>query len=41
MTGVPQCKELFDVFSQLYHVQFHVPDLAEYATAIGAALYAE
>ncbi len=41
MTGVPQCRELFDVFSQLYHVQFHVPELSEYATAIGAALYSE
>lgn len=41
MTGVPQCRELFDVFSQLYHVQFHVPELSEYATAIGAALFTE
>ncbi len=41
MTGVPQCRELFSVFSQLYHVQFHVPEHAEFATAIGAALYTE
>lgn len=41
MTSVPQCHDLFDVFSQLYTVRFHVPEHAEYATAIGAALFTE
>ena len=41
MTRVPQCRELFRIFSQLYSVHFHVPDHAEFATAIGAAIYTE
>ena len=41
MTSVPQCKELFTIFSELYSVNFHVPDHAEYATAVGAAIYTE
>lgn len=41
MTKVPQCKELFSAFSKLYPVNFHVPDLAEYATAIGAAIHTD
>jgi len=41
MTRVKQCRELFQVFSNMYHVHFHVPELAEFATAIGAALYTE
>jgi len=41
MTRVSKCRELFDVFSELYHVRFHVPELSEYATAIGAAIYTD
>lgn len=41
MTHVSQCVELLKVFSQLYQVHFIIPELSEYATAIGAAKYTE
>ncbi|NLT12167.1 MAG: type II pantothenate kinase [Clostridiaceae bacterium] len=41
MTRVPQCRSLFEIFSGLYHVDFMVPDMSEFATAIGAAIYTD
>jgi type II pantothenate kinase len=41
MTRVSQCAALFAVFSDLYRVNFVVPDKSEFATAIGAAMYSE
>lgn len=41
MTRVPQCVEIFSAFSQLYHMSFVVPELSEFATAIGAAIFTE
>ena len=41
MTRVPQCEALFSIFSELYHMNFIVPNLSEFATAIGAALFTE
>ncbi|NLW89158.1 MAG: type II pantothenate kinase [Clostridiaceae bacterium] len=41
MTRVSRCKDLFAIFSDLYRVNFIVPDYSEFATAIGAALFTE
>jgi len=41
MTRVPQCREILGRFSELYTIHFHVPELAEFATAIGAAIFTE
>ena len=38
MTSSPSCREIFDSFSKLYEVTFHIPDGALYATAIGAGI---
>jgi len=38
LTNVPQSHEIFEMLHRLYHVQFHTPINAEYATAAGAAL---
>jgi len=38
MTAVPQAKDVFKALETLYDVKFLIPDHAEYATAIGAAL---
>lgn len=38
LARLPQCKLVFDEFAQLYGVQFHIPEYAEFSTAIGAAL---
>jgi len=38
LTNVHQCREIFSQLSQLYDVNFHIPEHAEYATAIGAAV---
>ena len=35
---IPQCKDVFDVLRQLFPVNFIIPENAEYATAVGAAL---
>ena len=37
----PQCKGIFQSLEALFDVHFIIPDLAEYATAIGAALTEE
>ena len=38
VTGIPSCHAIFKAFSILYDINFHIPDRALYATAIGAAL---
>lgn len=38
LTNVHQCREIFSQLSQLYDVNFHIPEHAEYATATGAAV---
>lgn len=38
LTRLPQCRHIFDLIEQLYGVRFIIPDLAQYSTAIGAAL---
>lgn len=35
---LPQCKDIFPVFEQLYNLRFHIPKHSEFCTAIGAAL---
>ena len=39
LTMLPPAKETFELFKQLYHVNFIIPENATFATAIGAALY--
>ncbi len=38
LARLPQCKRVFDELEQLYGVRFHIPEYAEFSTAIGAAL---
>lgn len=38
LTNVPQAKNIFDQLSALYNVNFQIPEHAEYATAVGAAI---
>ena len=38
LSVIPQCKEVFNVLKQLFSVEFVIPENAEYATAVGAAL---
>ncbi len=38
LTNVPQSKAIFDGLTDLFNINFHIPDHAEYATAAGAAL---
>lgn len=38
LTKVPQCSEIFSMIETLYDVKFHIPEHAEFCTAIGAAL---
>jgi len=35
---LPQCKDIFGILNKLYSVEFIIPENAEYATAVGAAL---
>ena len=37
LTQLPQCKPVFQSIGDMYGVNFHIPDYAEYRTAIGAA----
>ena len=39
LTMLPPARETFELFKQLYHVNFIIPENATFATAIGAALY--
>ncbi len=36
---IPQAKSIFDGISRIYGVRFHIPENADYATAVGAAIY--
>ncbi len=38
LTKLPQCKTVFSRIENMYGGTFHIPDYAEYRTAIGAAL---
>lgn len=38
LAKLPQCKVIFPILQELYHVRFHIPEYAEYRTALGAAL---
>ena len=39
LTMLPPARETFDLFTQLYGVEYVIPENATFATAIGAALY--
>ena len=38
LTKLPQCKSIFPKLEVMYNTRFHIPEYAEYRTAIGAAL---
>lgn len=38
LVNVPQSHEIFKILSKLHSVNFHIPEKAEYSTAIGAAI---
>jgi len=38
LTKIPQCKDIFPFMERIYGVRFHIPQHAEFRTAIGAAL---
>ena len=38
LTQIPQAKRIFEILEQLHSVHFLIPENAEYATAIGAAI---
>jgi len=38
LTNVPQSREIFDGLSKIHPERFHIPEHAEYATALGAAI---
>lgn len=38
LARLPQCRMVFDMMEDLYGVRFHIPEHAEYCTALGAAL---
>jgi len=38
LATLPQSRTIFNNLEQMFHVKYHVPEHAEYATAIGAAL---
>ena len=38
LARLPQCPIVFDIMEDLYGVRFHIPEHAEYCTALGAAL---
>ena len=38
LTNVPQAKTIFEGLTSLFGVIFHIPEYAEYATAVGAAM---
>ena len=39
LTMLPPAHETFELFTQLYGVEYIIPENASFATAIGAALY--
>ncbi|HEY8422572.1 MAG TPA: type II pantothenate kinase [Thermoclostridium sp.] len=38
LTNVPQSRDIFDGLTKIHPVKFHIPEHAEYATALGAAI---
>jgi type II pantothenate kinase len=40
LTLIPQARQIFDIMSRIFGVNFIIPDHAEYSTAIGAAFAA-
>lgn len=38
LTNVPQCREIFNSLAKIHPERFHIPEHAEYATALGAAI---
>lgn len=38
LTLLPQCRTVFSIMEQIYGIKFHIPQHAEFATAIGSAL---
>ena len=40
LTSIPQAKEIFDNLNKLFDMNFIIPENAQFATAIGAALLA-
>ena len=38
LTLLPQCKDIYPMLEKFYKVHFHIPEYAEFCTAIGAAL---
>lgn len=38
LAQIPQCRTIFKMIEDLYKVRFHIPEHAEFRTAIGAAL---
>ena len=38
LAQIPQCRIIFKMIEDLYKVRFHIPEHAEFRTAIGAAL---
>jgi len=38
LTNVPHSHNIFDGLSKIHHEKFHIPEHAEYATALGAAI---
>ncbi|MCL3852177.1 type II pantothenate kinase [Parabacteroides sp. GYB001] len=38
LTKLPQCESIFPKLEAMYNTRFHIPEYAEYRTAIGAAL---
>ena len=38
LAQIPQCHTIFEMIEGLYGVRFHIPEYAEFRTAIGAAL---
>jgi len=38
LAKLPQCKEIFPIMEEMYQCHFHIPEYAEFRTALGAAL---
>lgn len=38
LAKLPQCKDIFPVMEKMYQCRFHIPEYAEFRTALGAAL---
>jgi type II pantothenate kinase len=38
LSTLPQCRELFTMLTNMYYFKFVIPELSEFATAVGAAL---